>query len=376
MARSLIVKTGWAVAALAALGTVAFAARTSLITGATDAAPQITTRPAQPVRVSRVSLVTPDAVQTYTGTLRPQHEAGLGFRLPGQLVARLVDVGDRVTAGQVLARLDDTDARLELETATAEQLAARTDQTRAKAELSRSTRLFAEGHVAKAALDAATSAAAEAQSRSDRADRAQHLAANRLSYTVLRAESDGIVTATFAEAGQVVASGQAVVSVAVIGKVDVVFALPEQRRTALQIAQGSAEIWGDGGHPYALKLRDISPDVDPATRTYRVRMTLTAPDADAALGRTVTVTLATAGDAPLAILPLASVISDGHGAAVWRLAADRVDRVPVQVVAVEGQTARLRGLADGDLVVSLGAAKIDAARPVRVVETTPGTEGF
>ncbi len=297
----------------------------------------------------------------------------LGFRLPGKLVERLVEVGDRVTAGQVIARLDDTDARLELELATAEVEAARVDLHRAEADKARSQTLFAEGHVAQAALDRSVSAAAQAVARMDRSERALELAQNQLDYTQLRADADGIVTATLAEAVAVVgAAGQSVVSLARTGEVDAIFALPEQDRAGFAAGTAEATLWGVDGPAYALKLRDISPDVDPAGRTYRVRMTLSTPDAQAVLGRTVTVTVALAGDQPAAPVPLAAVVNDGTGASVWRLDASgtKVKKVAVEIASITGDVALMRGaLAEGDRIVSLGAHKVDPARPVRIVET-------
>ena len=380
MAKATIGKAGWTVVALVALGSAGYAARdtlSALLPMPEAEAPVVAERAAQPVRVTPVNFGLADAFDSYTGTIRPQHEAPLGFRLPGKLIARLVDVGDRVAAGQIVARLDDTDARLELASADAEQAAARTDLARAAADVARSRDLFAAGHVAQAGLDRATSAVAEARSRADRAAQMRSLAANRLSYMELVAEAAGIVTATLAEAGQVVAAGQPVLSVARMDALDVVFALPEHQRDLLDSAVASAELWGASGRPYALDLRDISPDVDPAGRTYRVRMTLTAPDSDAALGRTVTVRLETTSRLPVAPLPLAAVLNDGAGAAVWRLSpgTDRVERVPVNLVTVDGQVAMVHGgLVEGDLVISLGAHKIDPARPIRVVETTASPE--
>lgn len=380
MARTFIGKAGGTVIVLAALAAAGYAARDSLAAWLpvlpTDA-PVIVERPAQPVRVTRVAFASADMSDSYTGTIRPQHEVPLGFRMAGKLIARMVDVGDRVTAGQILARLDDTDARLELEAAEAEQAAARTDLSRAKADVARSRDLFAAGHVAQAALDRATSAAAEALSRADRAGQMRALAANRLSYMDLVAEADGIVTGTLAEPGQVVAAGQPVLSLAEGDALDVVFALPEQSRALLETAVARAELWGVPGKDYALALRDISPDVDPVGRTYRVRMTLTAPDTEAALGRTVTVRLTTSGALPAAVLPLASVVNDGAGASVWRLpqGADLVERVPVDLVAIQGEGAIVRGpMVEGDIVVSLGANKIDPSRPVRAVETAASPE--
>ncbi|MCZ8150964.1 MAG: efflux RND transporter periplasmic adaptor subunit [Rhodobacteraceae bacterium] len=335
-------------------------------------------RPAQPVRVTPVAFDASARIARHTGTIRPRQEVALSFRLPGKIVARDVEVGDRVTAGQVIARLDDADTLLELELAQAEATASAIDLNRARADAARAATLFADGHIPKATFDRATSGEAEAAARADRAARALALAQNRLDYTQLRAEVDGIVIATPGEAGQVVAAGQPIVAVAKGGAADVVFQLPEQDRALIGQATARAELWGDAAGSYALTLRDISPDVDPAGRTYRVRMAITAPDDRAAFGRTVTVDLLLPAEAPTATLPLAAVLNDGSGAAVWRVdpTGARVDRIPVEVVAVTESTVRLRGaLAEGDRVVSLGAHKIDPARPVRVVETAPTPEG-
>lgn len=329
-------------------------------------------RAAQPVRVSRVTFTVRRVAQSFTAVIRPQHETVMAFRLAGKVVRRLVEVGDTVTAGQLLALMDDTDLRLSLEAAEAEVTASRTDLSRAEADSARSQRLFETGFVAKAGLEKAVSATAQAQARLDRALRGRDQAANALSYTRLTADGPGVVTAVSAEAGQVVAAGQSVVTLAPTGKLDVVFALPEQMRSALDGARATAELWGETGQSYALALRDISPDVDPVARTYRVRMSLVAPDAAVALGRTMTVKLEPPARAPAVELPMPAVINDGQGAFVWRLGHDRttVERVAVDVVDFDGARARLRGgLAEGDLVISLGAHKVDPARPVRVVET-------
>jgi RND family efflux transporter MFP subunit len=330
-------------------------------------------RPAQPVRVSKVLFTQPAAVVSYTGIIRPRHETNLGFRVAGKVMERVVSVGDKVIPGQILARLDDADARLDLESVDAELAAAQTELKRAEAEVQRSRKLQAQGFASRAAYDRAAATAAEAQGRVDRAARARDLAANRLDYVVLRADAAGVVTAELVEAGQVVQAGQPVVSVARVDALDVVFALPEQARGQLGQATATAQLWDQAAVNYALTLRDVAPDVDPATRTYRVRMGLDAPDTNVTLGRTATVTLKSPAEKPLAVLPLASVLNDGSGSAVWRLTANKqgVERVDVTLEAVDDRFAKISGgLRDGDVIVSLGAHKIDPARPVRVVETS------
>jgi RND family efflux transporter MFP subunit len=333
-------------------------------------------RPAQPVRVSKVAYTQAQSQVVYTGTIRPRHEAKLGFRVSGKLLARLVSVGDRVEVGQTLARLDDADVRLELQSTEAELVAAQTELKRAEAEVQRSRKLAAQGFASRAAFDRAAATAAEAQGRVERASRARDLAANRLAYVELKADAGGVVTAELAEAGQVVQAGQGVVSIARTDAMDVVFALPEQSRDKLSDARATAQIWDRVTPRYELSLRDVAPDVDPATRTYRVRMAILAPDQHVTLGRTATVTLTASAHKPLATLPIASVLNDGSGAAVWRLMPDgrKVERVTVKLEAVDDRVAKISGgVMEGDRVVSLGAYKIDPTRPVKVVETTTAT---
>ena len=255
-------------------------------------------RPPQPVRVAEIAFTPATAEVTYTGTIRPRHEVAVGFRLSGKVVSRVVEVGDAVTAGTVLATLDDTDARLERDVAAAEAAAAEVDHRRARADIERTRALFDKGHVAQAALDRARSAEAEAAARADRARRSLALAENRLGYARLLAPVDGVVTATPGEAGQVVAAGTPVVSIAQGGAVDVVFSLPEDDRDLLAGSTARAEIWGAGGVSHPLSLRDIAPDADPQGRTYRVRMALADPGAGVGFGRTVTISVTPGAETP------------------------------------------------------------------------------
>lgn len=374
MARSAGIRAfGWSVAAA---GLVGLAAATLWQGGAPVMVPEAkasepVSKPAQPVRVMVLAATPAFATSEYIGTVRPRHEAALGFRMAGKLVQRLVDPGDVVKAGQVLAVLDDTDARLALDQALAEVQAATIDLSRAEAELERSLSLRQTGFLAQAALDRAKSAEAEARARLDRATKTRTLAENQVSYTTLQAQTDGIVTATPAEPGQVVQAGQSIVTLARLDTLEVQFPLPEHKRGIVQGATATARLWGDDARSYPLTLREVAPDVDPVSRTYRVRMEFVAPDDRITLGRTVTVQMSAPVPATLQV-PLAAVLNDGQGAAVWRLDAGgtAVTRVAVEVQAFGPKLATIRGpVQDGDRIVALGAQKIDLARPVRVVET-------
>lgn len=327
----------------------------------------------QPVRATTVTLAPLTPVTTYTGTIRPRHQGPAAFRVAGKVAERLVDVGDRVTEGQVIARLDDTDIRLTMEAAEAEVRSATTDLARAEADEARNRELLDRGFVAQAVLDRSVSGAAEARSRLDRATRTRDQAQNQLGYTTLRADADGVVTARAVEAGEVVQAGQPIATIARTDTLEAEIALPEQRRATLDDAAFTATIWGEEDTAHPLTLREVSPDVDPVARTYRVRLAFAATDDRMALGRTVTVSLIPGmTEDDVVPLPLAAVLGDGTGAAVWRITDNKAERVPVTLVTLRDEVALVRGpLAAGDQVVALGAQKIDPARPVRIVELAP-----
>src|SRR5688500_13057417 len=68
--------------------------------------------PPRPVRAAEVRLASAAAASAFTGTVHARREVEVGFRASGRVVERLVEVGARVAAGQVLARLDPADLAL------------------------------------------------------------------------------------------------------------------------------------------------------------------------------------------------------------------------------------------------------------------------
>src|SRR5262249_10573349 len=164
----------------------------------------------RPVQIQRVSFQDVDRTREFVGVVRPRYETDLGFRVAGKIVTRVVNVGDRVAVGDVVARLDPEDLRLQLQSADAELAAATSNLAQAAADFERYAKLKTNGWASVADFDRKKAASDEAQGRLDRAQRALDLARNQLAYADLKADADGVITATLAEAGQVVAIGQPV----------------------------------------------------------------------------------------------------------------------------------------------------------------------
>ena len=111
--------------------------------------------------------------------------------------------------------------------------------------------------------------------------------------------------------------GQLIVRVARLDELEAVVSIPESRIDADRNAAATVTLWADADRAYAAKLREISPQADPATRTYQARYSLIKPDAAIALGKTATVHLASPGAGERAKLPLAAVFKDQGQPSVW-----------------------------------------------------------
>jgi RND family efflux transporter MFP subunit len=331
----------------------------------------LTQGPAErPVQVQRVTFTTADVSREFVGVVHARYETDLGFRVAGKIVARLVNVGDSVTTGQVVARLDSQDLKLQVESAEAELAAATSNLTQASAEADRYGALKARGYAAAADFDRKQAAKDEAQGRLERARHALDLARNQLTYADLRCDADGVITATLAEAGQVVPIGQGVVRLARRGEKEAVIALPETWLDEARHAGATVELWSGPGHRFAARLRELSPQADAATRTYAARFTIEQADDTVVLGMTATVTLTPASAARVARLPLPAVVNRGAGPFVYALdASGALVQRPVTVLAFTEDAALVtEGVDEGEQIVTLGVQKLQAGLKVRAVD--------
>lgn len=313
----------------------------------TDAAPKL-------VKALKVGAGKTAPETVYSGEVRARIETSLAFRVGGKLIARRVDVGARVQAGQPLARLDATDLRLAVAQAEAQHALA-------AAELKRTLELRQKNFISQAALDAKRAAAAAAEAQLE-------LARNQAAYATLLADAPGIVSAVLAEAGQVVAAGQPIFRIAREGEREVAIAIPESRLAGLTIGDAATvELWG--GKTYRGRLRELAPVADAASRTYAARVTIEDADAGVVLGRTATVRF-TQESADEIVVPLTAIIQQGERPAVWVIGQDgTVDLRPIEVTRYGDRGAIVTGgLTPGETIVAAGAFKLAAGEKVCVVQ--------
>ncbi len=325
----------------------------------------------QPVRAASVRFSAAAEARSYTGTIKPRYESDLGFRVSGKIVERLVNIGDRVSPGMTLARLDASDYRLSFESAEAELNAAQSSLKQTEADERRYAALNEKKWVSDASYEQKKATADEARGRVERATRALALAKNQLVYTNLVVTQAGVITALPVEVGQVVSAGQLIARLARLDELEAVVSIPESRIEGDRNAAATVTLWADADRVYCAKLREVSPQADPATRTYQARYSLLKPDAAIALGKTATVHLVSQDTAERAKLPLAAVFKDQGQPSVWLIdeAHGRLVKTSVEVSSWTETSAIISGgLAAGQKIVAAGVHKLDAGIPVRIVE--------
>lgn len=323
----------------------------------------------RPVRVATVILEPSAPAVRYAAVIRPRIEADLGFRIPGKMIERLVEVGQRVAPGQPLARLDPKDLDLQVKATEAQLASAQADAANARADFHRAAELKRGGWTSGQNYDHARAADDRAKARITELQASLDVLRNSSRYAVLTAGDEGVITAILVEPGQVLAAGQTAFRLARLDEMEVVADVPEQQANSLADHILSVEAWSLPGVTIAATLREISPTADPITRTYRLRATLKAPPPELQLGMTATLIAQPRQSIPVARIPLASLTQQGDQPAVWivNAAGDGVTLHPVQVLAYSGEWAIIgSGLSGGEKIVTAGVYKLDASQRIRV----------
>jgi RND family efflux transporter MFP subunit len=309
------------------------------------------------------------------GTVVPRYETTVGFRVPGKIVERLVEVGGRVAAGQPIARLDPADLRLALDTARAALAAADAESVRARADLERYVGLKGTAAFVPQVLDQRQSAANAAQARLEQAKAQLDTAANNLAYTTLNADSDGVVTALMIEVGQVVSAGQHVAKIARLDTLEIRVDVPEQRLAMVGGAERvTYELWADAGIVRGATLRELAPMADPMTRTYAARFTIAERPALIAMGMTATLALERGTQERLAEVPMTAIFQRGAGPAVWVVDKESgaLSLRAVTVARWRDDSALISaGLAAGEVIVTVGVHKLEVGQRVKPQSRAP-----
>lgn len=339
-----------------------------------------TPAPAEPVRVVRSVVLAPasqSAGQDYAAEVKARTELRLSFRVGGKVVSRPVEVGQVVKAGQILASLDSQDLKLAHDAARAAVQTAQVNLDLVRADFARFKDLRDQGFISVAELDRREASVRAAAAQLEQARAQAAVQGNQAGYSVLSAPGPGVVLATEAEAGHVVAAGQSVVRLALDGPRDVVFAVPEDALGAMRSLLGrrdalSVRLWSTRDQRLVATVREVAAAADPVTRTYAVKAEVTGPALP--LGQTATVSIERQQGARHLAVPLSAVRESSGGAAVWVVDASagvvRSRAVELGEVLNEAVVV-VKGLSPGDRVVTAGVHVLSDGQRVRLPAAAP-----
>jgi RND family efflux transporter MFP subunit len=332
--------------------------------------------PVRAVRTLTVSSESAGGVHEYAAELRARTETRLGFRVGGKMVARPAEVGQRVRAGQVLAQLDASDLKLGQEAAQAAARAAQTQFDLASAEFKRFQELRAQGFISSQELERREATLKAQRAQLDQALAQARVQGNQAGYATLVATAAGVVTATEAEVGAVLAAGTPVLRLAHDGPRDAVFAVPEDGVAAMRALLGQrgalqVRAWASSTLLPAT-VREVAAAADPVTRTFLVKADVgnaTAGNTTLQLGQTVTVLAALPRMEGITRLPLSAVTQQQGVTAVWVLdpATMTVKVQPITVAGADGNTVVVAaGLQPGQQVVTAGVHVLTPGQKVKL----------
>jgi len=320
---------------------------------------QVPDKPRTSVRVVTVKSVefAPEAM--LTGDIQATVRNDLAFRVGGRIASREADVGDHVTTDQVLARIDPQEQRANVVAAEATVSAAEAQARQAAATFERQRALLARGFTTRRDHDQAEQANSVAQEAVNSAQAQLASIKDQLNQTRLVAGVDGVIVTRHAEVGQTVMAAQPVFTIAVDGGRDAVFNVPEAAFLAPPSVTVPVDVRlaADPSIHAPGRIREVSPTIDTATGTVKVKVAVDSPPAGMGLGAVVVGSLASRrGEGVL--LPWNALASDRGVPAVWIVDPKEttVSLRPVTIgVHLTGAFLVTGALRDGELVVADGA---------------------
>src|SRR5262245_56601094 len=247
---------------------------------ANTAAPQ-----PRPVRTVTVEQRAAGDTVTLTGRIEAEDEVALAFRISGRVLENDRKLGNRIEAGQFVARLESQNERNALRAAQANLVASQGQLTQARNHFERQDTLLSQGWTTRANHDQAKQALQTAESQVDAAEAQVKTAYDLVSFTELKADAPGVITAVGPSAGEVVQAGQMILSLARRDRRDAVFDVPAQLlRSTPSDPQVTVTLADDPLVTARGRVREVAPQANPVTRTFEVKVGLTDPPAAMRLG--------------------------------------------------------------------------------------------
>jgi RND family efflux transporter MFP subunit len=305
----------------------------------------------------------------YSGEVRGRYESMLAFQTGGRIIKRNVQLGDVVREGDVLMEIDPKDIKESVAMASAQVRAAESQMRLAEINLGRFQRLYRDGAIPQANLDQIQTQYDAASAAREQASAMRAQSSNQLEYSNLRADKGGVIAGILAEVGQVTGPGIPAIILVRDGDREIEISVPENRIDSLRnIKSLTVSFWALPGIELEGEIRETAPMADPILRTYKTRIRMLNPPPALKLGMTASVRVEENDENVRArLIPLSSVYQEKDKPNVWVVKDGRLELRAVELDGFGNETVRvLKGLDDGDVVVTAGVHKLMAGQKVRV----------
>lgn len=308
----------------------------------------------------------------FAGKIQPRVEADLAFRTLGRVISRNVKLGDVVRKGDVLMAVDPLALELAVRSAEAEVRSAQAQLQNAQTVAERNQILVTNKSASQADLEVAEQSLIAAQANLDRANSSLDKAREQLTYATLKADFDGAITATTANVGQTVAVGQTVLTLAGLEQRDAMVDVPEALLTPIRSAPDvTVELQLDPTISTSGTLREIAPEADATTRTYRVKIAVDQAPPSFRLGSVVTVRFSADTQAEDIRVPVSAVFDEAGKHFVWLIdtASNAARKTEIGIAPPTGQNLLVTvtsGLSLGDRIVAAGVDQIKDGQIVKL----------
>ncbi|VFQ42522.1 rnd efflux pump membrane fusion protein [Desulfoluna butyratoxydans] len=328
------------------------------------------------VKYREVAPIPTHLERRFSGITKAGEVVRLSFRTGGKVETLEAGVGDRVKRGQVVATLDNRDARLNLEKALVDLEKSRIQSDNAKSNLQRTKALYENNNVSVSEYEKARDTYANASAAYDVDVRAVRLQKRELTYYTLASPMDGIITAREVEANENVSSGQVVAVVQAGDSIEVEAGIPE-----LWIAQISQGQTADIVYPampdkrFGGRVTEVAFESDSETHTYPVTLVMEGARADIRPGMPASVVFRfkREGAVPALLVPVHAVAKDYAGHYVYTVektgeGEGTVTKIQVTVGRMMSDGFEiLSGLKGGEKVVTTGVLFLTDGKKVKLL---------
>jgi RND family efflux transporter MFP subunit len=306
--------------------------------------------------------------QGFTGSVEPRYSTDLAFRVLGNLTTKVVNVGDLIKRDEVVATIDPAALDLNIQSASANLASAQAQYASAAASEERNAQLLKSQNVSQANYDSVRQTRDSAAASLQKAQADYRKAQDQREFAQLKSDFDGVVSAVYAEVGQVVSAGQPILSVARSDIRDVVVDVPDHMNDLLQLNTKFDVILQADPHVQGVALvREVAPQADAHTRSRRLRLALETSVPDFRLGATVRVIPQSARDVVI-IIPESAILERGGQYFVWIInpQSEAVSQQPISIVEKTKTGVLVNDLEAGSMVVTAGIHQLSQGQKVRL----------